>query len=141
MTITFRNCIADGNGGDGFRIGADAQVVLHNVVTTNNAAGVRMHPSADVSLSNVQATGNREDGFIVERFEDFLRAFPELQGIAPDTVKAAAVDIARADPIARESALKQSKLYGILSSARFVGWASLLVALAQLGNELLKYFP
>lgn len=138
MPIIFHNVIAEGNGGDGFRIGPGAEVVLSNIVTSNNAAGVRMDISATVALSNVKAFGNRESGFVIESFEDFIKAFPELKGVDSEAVKEAASQVARAEPAARESALKQTKLYGILSSGGFVNWASLLVALAQFGFEILK---
>lgn len=102
-----------------------------------NENGVSIHPDANVTLTRVRTEENRKHGILVDDFARFMDAFPELKGgVDPDTLAMAAIQVAQADPDAREPALKQTKLYSLLVGGGFVNWAQLIVALVQLGVDL-----
>lgn len=140
MTIILKDCVTVGNGLSGARFGPGTDVQVDNLLSARNAEnGVSIHPDANVTLSRVRTEENGKYGIFIEDFARFMDAFPELKGgVDPNTLATAAIQVAQAEPGAREPALKQTKLYSLLAGGGFVNWAQLIVALVQLGADLSK---
>ncbi|MEM1064298.1 MAG: hypothetical protein AAGJ74_02250 [Pseudomonadota bacterium] len=109
MRSVIKDCYVAGNGGHGVFVGGGAEVEIEGLVAVDNGG----------------------DGIHLETLRAALaREFPILASAPPELLDEAIRQVHAASSRPNENALKNSRLGKWLKSQSFVGWASLLVAIA-----------